>query len=70
MKKFNQLINGLFILAIGFSSYTLYRVYFSTRGLAPGVCPVNQYKTEITISIILSISFLVLSFIDTMLKKR
>jgi hypothetical protein len=69
MKNSDKLLNILFIIAIGFSGYTLFNVYMSRKNLPLGTCPMTSYSTEITISIILCAAYFVLSLIFSKLKK-
>lgn len=61
MKK---LSNILFILAVGFSAYTLISTYIIRNSLPLGVCPIDSRTELYYISIGLLIASFVLSFFE------
>ncbi|MDP3387001.1 MAG: hypothetical protein Q8S24_07195 [Eubacteriales bacterium] len=69
MKNYQQYLNILFALAVGFSGYTLARVYLTRRGLPPGACPIESFSTEISISIALCVLYFILSVVLPRIKR-
>lgn len=69
MKNYQKYLNILFILAVGFSSYTLARVYLTRRGLPPGACPISTFSTEIYVSIALCVVYFILSVVLPRIKR-
>ncbi|MFO7886686.1 MAG: hypothetical protein R6U59_00095 [Eubacteriales bacterium] len=61
MDKFEDI---LFYIAIGFSGFTLYKVYMANKAVPEGMCPINNYIEYIYISIGLAAVYFLVSFIN------
>ncbi|MBF7096457.1 hypothetical protein [Alkalibacter mobilis] len=63
MKKINpKITNVVFYIAILFAGYTLLQTYLAGKNLAPGACPVDDNRFQITISIILMVIYFIMTF--------
>lgn len=70
--KIGILLNILFILGIILAAYTIVKVYYLDKNnLLPGLCPVNNNRTLIFISIGVLFLYYILSVIyDKKIKKN
>lgn len=70
--KIRILLNILFILGIILAAYTIVKVYYLDKNnLLPGLCPVNNNRTLIFISIGVLFLYYILSVIyDKKIKKN
>ena len=64
-KLFGKLINGLFYFAIVFSGITIYLIYNAQKNLPEGMCPIDNHREKIALSIILTITYLIADFFFT-----
>lgn len=70
IKKYKLISNIVFMIAIGFSLYTLITTYFIRAGLPEGVCPIENNSVLIYSSIaLLIISFIISMVVDKKIKK-
>ncbi|KUK72811.1 MAG: hypothetical protein XD91_1091 [Clostridiales bacterium 38_11] len=69
MKNYQKYLNILFVLAVGFSGYTLARVYLTRRGLPAEACPISTFSTEIYLSIALCVLYFILSAVLPRIKR-
>lgn len=69
-KKYKLISNIVFVIAIGFSLYTLITTYFIRAGLPEGVCPVDNNSELIYGSLaLLIVSFIISMIVDKKVKK-
>ncbi len=62
-KRLNILSNAALGLALITAAYAFVQIYLSRRGLAPGVCPIDDNRLMMFVAIGLAITSLVLSFV-------
>lgn len=68
-KKLKTIENILFVAAVSLGLYALGSTYLKNKDLPPGVCPVDNNRNLIYISIALLITSLVFPYIVNKLRK-
>lgn len=69
-KKLGKINNLIFYIGLIVAVYGLYRSYINTKGLPPGVCPIENSRPILFIAIGLLILSTVLSYIQDIQNKK
>ncbi|NMA85710.1 MAG: hypothetical protein GX968_00110 [Tissierellia bacterium] len=62
--KLEKISNYIFYTGVIVAVYGLYKSFISTRGLPPGVCPIEDNRPKIYLALVLLLASVIISFIN------